>query len=91
MLFQSDILILFLDKVDDYVPVSQILTFHNERQKCVNITIIDDSFLERSVEIIKLTLTRTEGLNERIQFTRDEGVIRITENDGTHLTQIIFL
>ena len=71
--------------MDDYIPVSQTLTFNNERQKCVNITIIDDPFLERSVEIIKLTLTRTEGLNERIQFTTDEGVIRITENDGTNL------
>ena len=91
MLFQSEILILFLDKVDDYVPVSQILTFNNERQRCVNITIIDDPFLERNVEIIKLTLTRTEGLNERIQFTTDEGVIRITENDGTNWTQITFL
>ena len=78
-------IILFLDEEDDYIPVLETLTFHNERQKCVNITIIDDAFLERPVEIFKLTLTRTEGLNERIQFSTDEGEIEITENDGTKL------
>ena len=79
------LLILFLDEVDDYIPVSQILTFHDERQTCVNITIIDDAFLERHVEIFNLTLTRTEDLDERIQFSTDEGEIEITENDGTKL------
>ena len=71
--------------MDDYIPVSQILTYHNERQKCVYITIIDNPFLERSVELIKLNLTRTDNLDERIQFSTDEGVIEITENDGTNL------
>ena len=85
MPFQSDILILFLDEEDDYIPVSQILTFHNERQKCVYITIIDNAFLERHVEIFKLTLTRTEGLDERIQFSTDEGVIEITEYYGKNM------
>ena len=85
MLFQSDFLISFLDEGDDYISVSQILTFHNERQKCVNITIINDASLERHVEIFNLTLTRTEGLDERIQFSTDEGEIEITENDGTKL------
>ena len=71
--------------MDDYIPVSQILTYHNERQKCVYITIIDDPFLERHVELIKLNLTRTDNLDERIQFSTDEGVIEITENDGKNL------
>ena len=64
------------------MPVSLNLIYHNERQKCVNISIIDDAILESAVESFKLTLTRTEGLNERIQFTTDEGEITITENDG---------
>ena len=64
------------------MPVSLNLTFFNEKQNCVNITIIDDEILESAVESFKLTLTRTEGLNERIQFTTDEGEITITENDG---------
>ena len=87
MLFHSDSVLyfLFLVEVDDYIPVSQTLTYHNERQKCVNITIINDAFLERHVEIFKVTLTRTEGLNERIEFTTDEGEIKIKENDGTNL------
>ena len=80
MLFQSDIT--FLDEMDDYLPVSLNLTFHNKRQKCVNISIIDDTILESTVETFKLTLTRTEGLDERIQFTTDKGEIRIIENDG---------
>ena len=72
----------FLDEMDDYLPVSLNLTFHNERQKCVNISIIDDTILESAVETFNLTLTRTEGLDERIQLSTDEGEIRITENDG---------
>ena len=68
--------------MDDYLPVSLDLTYDNERQKCVNISIIDDTILEDAVETFKLTLTRTEGLDERIQFTTDKGEITITENDG---------
>ena len=71
-----------LDQVDDYMPVSLTLTFDDERQKCIHITIIDDMVLERPVESFKLTLTRTEGLDERIQFTANEGGITIRENDG---------
>ena len=67
--------------MDDYIPVSQNLTFLNERQKCVDITIINDTSLEKP-ESFYLTLTRTEGLDERINFTSDEGVITITDNDG---------
>ena len=51
----------------------------------MNITIIDDAFLERRVEMFKLTLTSNDDLDERIQFTTDEGEIKITENDGTKL------
>ena len=67
---------LFLDEMDDYLPVSPNLTYHNERQKCVNIKIMDDTILESAVEIFNLILTRTEGLDERIQFTTDKRIIK---------------
>ena len=75
MLFQSDNYYnnLFLDEMDDYLLN---LTYHNERQKCVNIKIIDDTILESAVEIFNLILTRTEGLDERIQFTTDKRIIK---------------
>ena len=64
------------------MPVSVDLTFYNEDSgMCVDITIIDDVSLERS-ESFYLTLTRTEGLNERIQFTADKAKITINENNG---------
>ena len=93
MLLQSDSVLYFysyIDEMDDYIPVSQTFTFHNERQKCVYITIIDDAFLERPVEMFKLTLTRTKGLNGRIQLSPDEGVIEITENDGKNCNMILY-
>ena len=56
------------------------MTFVDETRNCINIILINDMSLERS-ESFKLTLTRTEGLNERIQFTTDEGEITISEKD----------
>ena len=69
----------------DYMPVSQVLTFNRERKICLYVPIIDDKSLEMTEESFKLTLTRTEGLDERIQFTTDEGQITIRENDGMYL------
>ena len=67
--------------MDDYILMSVNLTFYNESRMCVDITIIDDVSLERP-ESFYLTLTRTEGLNERIQFTTDKTKITINETDG---------
>ena len=65
------------------------LTFYNEDSgMCVDITIINDTSLERS-ESFYLTLTRTEGLNERIQFTADKAKITINENNGNYC-KIVF-
>ena len=78
--FQIDSIILFLDNRDYTLPISQ-MTFDNETRKCINITIIDDTSLERS-ESFKLNLTRTEGLAEGIQFaSTDEAEITISEKD----------
>ena len=68
----------------DYVPVSQVLTFERERRTCMNVPIIDDNSLEINEESFKVTLTRTEGLDERIQLTTDEGQVTIRENDGMY-------
>ena len=68
----------------DYVPVSQVLTFDGERRKCLSIPIIDDNSLEMNEESFKVTLTRTEGLDEGIQLTTDEGQVTIRENDGMY-------
>ena len=53
--------------------------------------IMDDTILESAVEIFNLILTRTEGLDERIQFTTDKGEIRITKNDGMYCRKLVII
>ena len=52
-----------------------------EQRSCINITIMDDDVLENT-EFFNLTLERN-GLHERIQLDPVDGLVQITNNDGT--------
>ena len=52
-----------------------------EQSSCINITIMDDDVLENT-EFFNLTLERN-GLHERIQLDPVDGLVQITNNDGT--------
>ena len=52
-----------------------------EQRSCINITIMDDDVLENT-EFFNLTLERN-GLHERIQLHPVDGLVQITNNDGT--------
>ena len=56
-----------------------------ERRRCVNVTIVDDEVLERTMESFDVTLERTTGLDNRIAFNPAKGMIVIRENDGMFL------
>ena len=51
-------------------------------RSCVNVSIINDVVLE-NVESFDVTLERTLGLDSRITLNPVDGVIEITDNDGT--------
>ena len=51
-------------------------------RSCVNVSIINDIVLE-NVESFDVTLDRTTGLDSRIALEPVDGVIEITDNDGT--------
>lgn len=50
-----------------------------EKEKCVNISIVNDSELEMT-ETFNITLERTDDLNERIILCPVNGVIAISDN-----------
>ena len=52
-------------------------------RSCVNVSIINDIVLE-NVDSFDVTLERTLGLDSRITLNPVDGVIEITDNDGTH-------
>ena len=51
-----------------------------ERRSCISIPIVDDEVLENT-EFFHLNLERN-GLHERIQLDRVDGIVEITDNDG---------
>ena len=53
-----------------------------ERRSCVDIPIVDDDVLENS-ELFNVTLERN-GLDSRITLDPVDGLVEITDNDGTH-------
>ena len=52
-----------------------------ERRSCINITIVDDEVPE-DTEYFNLNLERN-GLHGRIQLDPVDGLVQITDNDGT--------
>ena len=63
------------------VPHSAVQFDECERRSCINITIVDDEVPENT-EYFNLTLERS-GLHERIQLDPVDGLVQITDNDGT--------
>ena len=53
-----------------------------ERRSCVDIPIVDDDVLENS-ELFNVTLERN-GLDSVITLDPVDGLVEITDNDGTH-------
>ena len=72
----------------DYRPQSATLTFRKcDRRSCVNISVVDDSELERG-DSFNVTLERTIGLDKKITLNPVVGGIEIT--DGLKLTIFTF-
>ena len=67
----------------DYgAAVDTIVQFNEcERRSCINITIVDDEVPENT-EYFNLNLERNR-LHERIQLDPTDGLVQITDNDGT--------
>ena len=66
--------------------MSTILMFEAcDKQRCVNVTIVDDDVLETVVESFTVTLERTPGLDSRITLRPVDGVVEITDNDGEYM------
>ena len=57
-----------------------------ERSRCVDIPIVDDDVLENS-ELFSVSLERN-GLDTRITLDPVDGLVEITDNDGTHTVLI---
>ena len=53
-----------------------------ERKSCVDIPIVNDDVLENS-ELFNVALERN-GLDGRITLDPVDGLVEITDNDGTH-------
>ena len=63
--------------------INTIVQFNEcEQRSCINITIVDDEVPENT-EYFNLNLERN-GLHERIQLDLVDGVVQITDNDGTY-------
>ena len=76
---------LFITAVEtmDYGGVDMILTFGAcEIKRCVNISIVDDTFREIN-EVFTYSLRRTTSLNSRISLESVDGGIIIADNDDT--------
>ena len=62
--------------------INTIVQFNEcERRSCINITIVDYEVPENT-EYFDLNLERN-GLHERIQLDPTDGLVQITNNDGT--------
>lgn len=72
----------FTESPMDYIATITILSFAAcQERECVHIDIIDDS-VQEEIETFRITLQRTTGLDSRITFSLDVGVIEIEESDG---------
>ena len=72
----------------DYGAPSLILMFGScETRSCVNVDIVDD-LVDEPVELFRVTLNRTNGLDSRISLNPVDGQIEIIDNDGNYTALI---
>ena len=68
----------------DYVTLAEIMMFDVcETQRCVNVTILNDS-VDEPEETFRVTLERTPDLDNRITLEPVDGEIVIVDNDGKY-------
>ena len=68
----------------DYVTLAEILMFDVcETQRCVNVTIVDDS-VDEPEEKFRVSLERTPDLDSRITLEPVDGEIVIVDDDGNN-------
>lgn len=53
-----------------------------QKRQCINVTIVVDKVVERSLEKFSVTLKRASGLDRRIKLYPVDGEIGITDDDG---------
>ena len=74
----------------DYESLSTSLMFAAcETQRCVNVTIVDDTTVE-AIEIFAITLERTHNLDSRIMLKTVNEIIEIIDNDCKLTINTIF-
>ena len=75
--------------LSDFVPFIHQLTFEpHDTQKCINVTIIDDTIVENT-ETFYVDLTQTPDLDSRVVIVHGTSTIEITDDDG-NCTLFIF-
>ena len=66
----------------DYTPRSVVFTFGEcKRQSCVNISIVNDSIVEKD-ETFSVALALAPNLDNRIKLDSESAVVEIIDNDG---------
>ena len=66
----------------DYTPRSAVFTFGEcKRQSCVNISIVNDSIVEKD-ESFSVALDSAPNLDNRIKLDPESAVVEIIDNDG---------
>ena len=66
----------------DYTPRSAVFTFGEcKRQSCVNISIVNDSIVEKD-ESFSVTLGSAPNMDNRIKLDSESTVVDIIDNDG---------
>ena len=66
----------------DYTPRSAVFMFGEcKRQSCVNISIVNDSIVEKD-ESFSVTLGSAPNLDNRIKLDSESTVVEIIDNDG---------
>ena len=51
-----------------------------QKKKCIDVTIVDDTFSEKE-EQFNIHLRRTPGHGKNLELDKNDGVIKITDND----------
>ena len=79
----------------DYEAIDVILTFEAcEKRKCVDVVIFDESVNDQEPESFSYHLTRTPGLDPRIELDPANGTVMIISDEGEHRiktpTKILF-
>ena len=83
-----EIFYIHADSPEDYRSISTQVAFNNdcnrdncEVKKCVRIYIVNDRITE-NIEMFRVTLSETAGLDSRITLGPNEGQVTILDNDS---------